>query len=146
MRAVPLAEAPEVSVALDVRSADFVGDTHYVVLRGLAPSTTYQLVIEGDDSGGPLGDDRATPYLFQTGPAFSAIPPPPNLLAGKVRDTDGAAGEGCLLFVRLSDGDRMGSSGDSARLSALTEPEGKFLVALHARTADLRSLFDYQIG
>ncbi|MBI2939954.1 MAG: hypothetical protein HYY04_05895 [Chloroflexi bacterium] len=48
-------EQKEVSVAVDVRGADWVGDAHHVVLSGLTASTTYQFVLAS--SPHPIGND-----------------------------------------------------------------------------------------
>ncbi|MBI2939849.1 MAG: hypothetical protein HYY04_05365 [Chloroflexi bacterium] len=133
--------AASTSIAFDDRGPDFVGTTHYVVLTGLEPSSTYQFQIDTD---GALGGDDGSPYVFQTGP--SLLPGAPNSVVGRLLDEQGYLAAGCLLYVRLSDGDSTGSAGDSAWLSALTDENGEWLVELQARTSDLQGFFDYQIG
>lgn len=127
-------------VANDVRGAGYTGYTHYVAVTGLAPSTLYYFDVV---SGATVDDNGGAHYQVTTGPTLS--PPTSDAAWGLVYQSDGTTyAEGAIVYIRVQDNNGIGSSGQSALMSALVADSGYWFANLRsARTQDLGSYFDY---
>jgi len=129
------------AVANDVRGADTVDDTHYVMVFGsdILPTTTYYFVLE---SGGQTFDNGGVPYTVTTGPTL-ALPCGTDYAWGYVYKADGSTpAPGTIISLTIQHG---GAS--SAPLSGLAESAGIWYSNIgNARTQDLSACFTYQPG
>jgi len=127
-------------VAQDQRGAGHAGQTHYVALTDLAPSTLYYFDVE---SGGTVDDNGGAHWQVTTGPTLS--PPASDAVWGLVNQSDGIAlAEGAIVYIWVQDDDGAGSPGLSALMSSLVNDTGYWFGNLRsARTTDLGAYFDY---
>lgn len=130
-------------VAEDERGAGTTAVTHYVVLTGLVPATTYFFDLV---SGGLVDDNGGMHYTFTTGPDLGLPPPDPGAY-GRVLMPDGITPADALLYLRLIDGDSSGSSGQSAEIASYAGTGGYWVADLiSARVEDLSGYFAYGNG
>ncbi|MBI5116472.1 putative metal-binding motif-containing protein, partial [Candidatus Poribacteria bacterium] len=124
----------------DVRGTSTVDDAHYVVLSDLSASAMYYFdVITGevtDNNGGAH-------FSFMTGTDLGL--PGFDLAYGRVFLSDAlTVADGTIVYVRIADGDGLGSTGGSSLLSDLVEASGYWVVELGtARIPDSSSYFMY---
>jgi hypothetical protein len=124
----------------DARGAAYEGQTHYVEVSDLAPSTTYFFDIH---SNGTVDDNGGAHWQVTTGPELS--PPSSAAAWGLVYQSDGATfAEGAIVLVQIQDDNGAGSSGKSAPMSALVQNTGFWFLNLKdALTPDLSSYFNF---
>ncbi len=115
-------------VAYDDRGAVAVARTHHVTVGGLSPGSTYYFEVE---SGATVEDNGGQRYQVATGPTLGI--PGVETAYGRVLELDGETpAAGVLVLLLLRDGDRAGSPGESAPLSAVTDGQGYWTVNLGA--------------
>ena len=128
--------------AHDERGADVNDDTHYVMLTGLAPNTTYFFDVV---SGGTIDNNGGAHYQVTTAPTLDI--PGNDTIFGQVMLSDGTTpATGTIVYLTLRDHDAMDSDGDAALLSSLitAADDGFWNENLsNARTDDLTSYFTY---
>ena len=73
---------------------------HYVNITGLAADTTYYFVI---GSGPQTYNDEGKPFQIRTGP--QVIPPPEDVINGKILNESAAAVNGAVIFVEAEGGE-----------------------------------------
>ncbi|NLE76945.1 MAG: hypothetical protein GX605_09365 [Chloroflexi bacterium] len=127
-------------VAHDTRGSAHVGQTHYVAITGLAPSTTYYFDVV---SGGVVDNNGGAHWQVTTGPTLA--PPTSDSIYGQVFLSDGATpAAGAIVYLRVQNADGVGSGGQSALLSSLVTDDGYWFLNLRsARTADAAAYFEY---
>jgi hypothetical protein len=121
-------------VAYDVRGPAVAGDTHYVVLTGLAPETTYYFdVVSGDG----VDDNGGAHYTVTTGPQLDSLPES-DTVYGQVFRADGVTpAAGTIVHLTLVDSDGAGSPGQAMLMSALVDADGYWHANLgNARLVD----------
>ncbi|NJN66383.1 MAG: fibronectin type III domain-containing protein [Chloroflexaceae bacterium] len=112
--------------ATDVRGADVALTTHFVVISGLTPSTSYVFDVV---SAGLPDTNGGAHYQFATGP--SLMPAMPDTAYGRVVLSDGTTPvEGTLVYLNVQDADGSGSGGTSTSLAALTNAQGEWVADL----------------
>ncbi len=112
----------------DVRGASFRGTTHYVVVSGLAASTTFRFEIA---SGGDRSNQNGTPWTVTTG---AGLPPPvPDLIVGRVRHADGTDATDAIVVFTVQRGPSI-----SAPLSMLLTPADAGF--FHIQLSELRTV------
>ena len=128
-------------VFYDVRGKGFAGETHYVVVTGLAPETTYIFDIH---SGATVENNAGMHYTIATLPTLDTLPGS-DAVYGQVFLKDGVTpAEGAIVYLTLADGDGQGSPGEAAVMSALVESDGWWHANLgNARLADGSGYFTY---
>jgi len=129
------------TIADDVRGSGYSGETHYVDLSGLTPSTLYYYDIL---SGGDRDNNGGAHYTFTTGPTLS-IPVQGSCSYGQVFLSDGTTpAEGAIVKVTLSDNNSAGSSGSSAQMLALVDANGYWYACFNnSRETSLANYFTY---
>lgn len=78
--------------------------SHYVNVTGLAADTTYYFVI---GSGPATYNDENKPFQIRTGP--QVIPPPEDVISGKVVNGSAAPVNGAIVFVEAEGGQALSS-------------------------------------
>jgi hypothetical protein len=139
---VAFGETPALGrVAYDVRGPGVAGDTHYVVLTGLSPETTYYFDVV---SGAGVDDNGGVHYTVTTGPILDSLPAS-DTVYGQVFRADGVApAVGAIVYLTLMDGDGVGSVGQAILMSALVDADGWWYANLgNARLADGSGTFAY---
>ncbi|MBC8422481.1 MAG: fibronectin type III domain-containing protein, partial [Chloroflexi bacterium] len=134
-------------VVYDVRGKGFAGETHYVVVTGLTPKTTYLFDI---DSGATLDDKAGKHHTITTLPTLDTLPDS-DVVYGQVFLSDGVPNEfgltlaeGAIVYLTLADRDGQGSAGEAAVMSALVDAGGWWQANLgNARLADGSDVFAY---
>jgi hypothetical protein len=128
------------STAYDDRGHTTMDDTHHVTLSGLSPETTYYFDVVSDST---VDDNGGEHYSVTTGPTLGV--PTPDTIYGQVFLADGVTpAQGAIIYVTLQDADGLGSSGQSAAMSAVVMKTGYWSANLgNARTSDLSALFEY---
>ena len=126
--------------AYDKRGGATSDDTHYVIVNGLQPETTYYFDVV---SGSVTDDNHGMHYQITTGPIVNL--PSPDTVYGDVWQSDGSTpASGTIIYITLSDADGMGTTGQAAPLSALVDSNGDWSTNLgNARTTDLSGLYLY---
>jgi hypothetical protein len=121
-------------VAYDKRGSTLVGYTHYVVLTGLAPQSSYFFDIV---SGAGVDDNAGAHYSVSTSPQFDKVPESDSIY-GQVFQSDGVtAAAGTIVYLTLMDDDGRGSSAQASLTSALVDAKGYWQANLgNARLSD----------
>ncbi len=128
------------NVAVDVRDPGYTGRTHYVVVTGPLPETTYFFDVVSDS----VVDDNGGQHYSVTTAAVDGRPRTPDLAYGQAFGDDGEPAIGTALFLALRDADGAGNPGQSAWMSSLIDEYGYWHLSLSdSRLADLSGLFDY---
>ena len=125
----------------DVRGEGFAGETHYVMVTGLAPETTYIFDVH---SGATVDNNAGMHYTIATLPTLDTLPDT-DAVYGQVFLTDGVTpAEGAIVYITLRDADGVGSSGEAREMSALVGADGWWHANLgNARLADGSGYFTY---
>ncbi|NLE76976.1 MAG: DNRLRE domain-containing protein [Chloroflexi bacterium] len=128
------------STANDSRGAGHVGNTHYVVLTGLAPDTLYYFDIQ---SGTTVQNNGGSHFTQTTGPTLT--PPVSDAIYGPVWMAGGSVqAVGSIVYITLQDNNGAGSGGQAAPLSALVDGTGYWYTNLGSvRVAGLGGYFSY---
>jgi hypothetical protein len=124
-------------VAVDKRGAATSSTTHHVVLKHLSPETTYYFEII---SGTEVGEKGSITTL----PAFTSVPPSETVYGQLFWDNGSTPAANMLVYLTLQDADGVGSQGEAAGLSVLTDKNGYWHANLgNARLAESGDLFAY---
>lgn len=125
----------------DVRGRNFEGATHYVKVNNLTANTSYQFDII---SGTKTFNNGGSHWTIKLGPAVSS-PGAPYNIGARVRNPDGDAADGAIVYLSVRDADDAGTQGRSSLLSALiVEEDGGdtfFLDLRQARTRNFAAPF-----
>jgi len=126
--------------AYDKRGIPHSGQTHYVEVTGLAPSTTYYFDVV---SGGVTYSNGGSHYTAATAATLGA--PSSDTIYGQVFKNDGSTpADGTIVLVTVRDNNGAGGSGDSQTLSCLVDGTGYWYVNIGpVRTADGSAYFPY---
>lgn len=119
--------------------------THYVTIAGLNPITQYLCEAE---SGGIVADNGGARYAVTTGPVLTPPTPSSNIVYGFVYKPNGSTvATDVIVYLRLVNGDGLGSPGQSQWGSARTETNGAWSYNLdNLRTEALSGYFQYTAG
>jgi predicted outer membrane repeat protein len=126
--------------AYDERGIATFDDTHYVIVSGLQPITTYYFDVV---SGSVTDNNSGTHYSVTTAPTIGL--PNSDLIFGQVFKSDGTTvASGSMVYITLEDSDGAGSTNQAAPLSVLVDSNGYWSTDLgNARSADLSDYFSY---
>ena len=128
-------------VAYDVRGEGFAGDTHYVVVTGLSPETTYRFDVH---SGVTVDDNEGMHYAVTTMPTLDTLPNSDAVYGQVFLANRVTPAEGAIVYLTLADGDGQGSPGEAAVMSALVDEHGWWQANLgNTRLADGSGTFAY---
>ncbi len=122
----------------DVRGDSFAGNTHYVQVNNLQPSTTYQFDII---SGGTTFTNNNQHWSVTLGPALLDVPP--NKITGRVKNADGTDAAEAIVYATIQ---RSSDSSISSLLSQVMTADnaGFFQIPLgDARTSDYSARFTF---
>ena len=105
--------------------------THFVTVRGLAPSSTYSFRI---GSGKKLYDKDGQPYSISTGPTLNNTPTA-DIAYGQVNNSTGEAADGAIVYLHLP---------GVVPQASLVKATGSWVIPLAtSRTTDLTSFAPY---
>lgn len=117
--------------------------THYALMTGLSPSTTYQCEVE---SGGVVNNNNGGYYVVTTG-STPQIPPPGGTVYGPVFLYDGTTpANGAIVYARIIDANGQGTPGRSQWASARVAQGFWFIDLNSIRTTDANAYFSYTPG
>jgi len=124
----------------DKRGTGISSTTHYIVVSGLSPLTTYYFDII---CGGTIFNNNGNHFSITTGPTLG-LPSPDNVFGQVYKPGGTIYAEGTIVYLTIKDNDGSGSPGQSQKLSSIVDENGYWVVNLStARFQDLSGYFIY---